>query len=73
MIASYYSFNSHKNLDERLYDNVASTLSDKLIKLNYFQCDLLIPIILKLAEIGYTIELGLEPDVWNFIVNWKLI
>lgn len=73
MIVSYYSFNSHKNLDQRLYDNVVSTLSDKLIKLTYFQCDLLIPIILKLAEIGYAIELGLDQNDWGFIVNWKLI
>ena len=72
-IASYYSFNSHKNLDQRLYDNVVSTLSDKLIKLTYFQCDLLIPIIFKLADIGYTIEWDLYPNAWGFIVNWKLI
>lgn len=73
MIVSYYSFNSHKNLDERLYDNVVLTLSDKLIKLTYFQCDLFIPIILKLAEIGYAIELGLDQNDWGVIVNWKLI
>lgn len=73
MIVSYYSFNSHKNIDERLYDNVASTLSDKLIKLNYFQCDLLIPIATKMAEIGYTIEWDLYPNAWGFTVTWKLI
>jgi hypothetical protein len=73
MIASYYSFNNHKNIDDRLYDNVVSTLSEKLIKLNYFQCDLLIPIALKLAEIGYTIEWDLYPNAWGFTVTWKLI
>lgn len=73
MIASYYSFNSHKNIDERLYDNVGSTLNDKLIKLNYFQCDLLIPIATKLAEIGYTIEWDSYPNAWGFTVTWKLI
>lgn len=73
MIVSYYSFNSHKNIDERLYDNVAATLSDKLIKLNYFQCDLLIPIATKMAEIGYTIEWDLYPNAWGFTVTWKLI
>ena len=73
MIVLYYSFNSHKNIDERLYDNVVSTVSDKLIKLNYFQCDLLIQIVLKLAETGYTIEWDLYPNAWGFIVTWKLI
>jgi hypothetical protein len=72
-ILSYYSFNSHKNLDQRLYDNVVSTLSDKLININNFQCDLLIPIVFKLAEIGYNVELDLFPNAWGFIVNWKLI
>jgi hypothetical protein len=72
-IVSYYSFNNHKNLDQRLYDNVVSTLSDKLININNFQCDLLIPIVFKLAEIGYNIELDLCPNAWGFIVNWKLI
>jgi hypothetical protein len=73
IILSYYLFNSHKNLDQRLYDNVVSNVNDKLIKLNYFKCDLLIPILSKLTEIGYTIELDLLPNDWVFIVNWKLI
>lgn len=72
-IILYYSFNSHKNLDERLYNNVVSTLSDKLIKINHFQCDLLMPIAFKLAEIGYNVDLDLCPNDWGFIVNWKLI
>jgi hypothetical protein len=73
MIVSYYSFNAHMNIDDKLYDNVVSTLSDKLTKINYFQCDLLIPIAFKLADIGYKIEWDLYPNAWGFIVNWKLI
>lgn len=73
MVVSYYSFNSHKNLDARLYDNVVSTLCDKLIKLNYFQCDLIIPIIAKLSENGYSLKWDLSPNAWGFTVTWKLI
>jgi len=69
MIVSYYSFNNHKNLDERLYD---STVSDRDAKINYFKCDLIIPMALKLSEIGYGVEWHLFPNDWGFSVNWKL-
>jgi len=72
IIALYYSFNKHNNLDNRLYDIVISTHSDKLVKLNYFKCDVLIPIIFKLEKIGYTIEWDLNTCSWAFIVNCKM-
>ena len=73
IIVSYYSFNRHKNLNERLYDIVCSTRGDKHIKLNYFICDLLIPIISKLEKIGYAIRWDFYTNVWGFTVTWKLI
>lgn len=72
VITRYYSYNNHLNLDERLYNNGVSTMSTKLMHLNYFLCDIIIPIVKKLAEIGYIIEWDLYPNDWTFSVNWKL-
>jgi hypothetical protein len=73
VIASYYGFNNHLNLDNsKLYNDGVSTMSTKLIHLNYFMCDILIPITKNLEEIGYTIEWDLFPNAWTFAVNWKL-
>ena len=71
-IVSYYTYNNHLNLDERLYDNYDSTSSDRDTNINYFKCDLIIPMAYKLAEIGYGVEWDLFPDAWGFSVNWKL-
>lgn len=72
IVFAYYKHNNHLNLDAELYSKV-TPLTDRVVRLHYFSCDLLIPIILKLASSGYEIKVDYDENAWGFTLMWKLI